>query len=151
MSSLEFDALSNSRVWYYMKLMDSASFLCFTRVSNQMHVTKLASLGWMITLWIITEFEKKYSEEFTNCISINDDVSVPVLKTSNSLSLPNISTLRMTPSFSKRSSSSFHVSLWVYFTRTGCNTGVKKGSIFKDKEIKLLQKQELVVNPILSA
>ena len=30
MSSPEFDALSNSRVWYYMKLMVSASFQCFT-------------------------------------------------------------------------------------------------------------------------
>ena len=96
MSSLEFDALSNSRVWYYMKLMDSESFQCFTGVLNQMHVT---SLGWMITLWIINEFEKKYSEEFTNCISTNDDVFVPVLKTSYSLSLPNVSTLRMTPKF----------------------------------------------------
>ena len=81
MSSLEFDALSNSRVWYYMKLVDSVSFQCFTGVSNQMHVTKLASLGWMITLWIINEFEEEHSEELTNCILINDDVSVSVLKT----------------------------------------------------------------------
>ena len=34
----------------YMKLMDSASFQCFAGVSNHMHVTKLASLGWIITL-----------------------------------------------------------------------------------------------------
>ena len=66
-----------------MKLMDSVSFQCFTRVSNQMHVTKLVSLGWMITLWIINEFEEEYSKEFTNCILINDDVSVPVLKTAD--------------------------------------------------------------------
>ena len=42
----------------YVKLVDSASFQCFTGVSNHMHLTKLASLGWMITLWIINEFEK---------------------------------------------------------------------------------------------
>ena len=51
MSSLEFDALS--KVWYYVKLMDSASFQSFTKVLNHMHVTKLACLGWMITLWTI--------------------------------------------------------------------------------------------------
>ena len=33
-----------------LKLMDRASFQCFTGVSNHMHVTKLASFGWMITL-----------------------------------------------------------------------------------------------------
>ena len=36
----------------YVKLVDSASFQCFTGVSNHMHLTKLAFLGWMITLWI---------------------------------------------------------------------------------------------------
>ena len=49
-------------VWCFLtliiKLMDSASLQCFTRVSDNMHVTKLACLGWMITLWIINEFEK---------------------------------------------------------------------------------------------
>ena len=30
----------------------------FHRVSNHMHVTKLACLGWMITLLIIDDFEK---------------------------------------------------------------------------------------------
>ena len=41
MSSLEFDALSNSRVCFYMKLMDSALFQCFTVVSNYMHMACL--------------------------------------------------------------------------------------------------------------
>ena len=55
MSSLEFEVLPNSRVWYFMKFMDSASFQCFTLVSNHVHVRKLACLGWMITLWITYE------------------------------------------------------------------------------------------------
>ena len=46
-----------SRVYkHYMKLVDSASFQCFTGVSNHIHATKLASLGWTITLWIINSF-----------------------------------------------------------------------------------------------
>ena len=53
--------LSNSRVRYYMKLTDSASYQCFIGVLNHMHVTKLASIGWMITLWIIIEIENKIS------------------------------------------------------------------------------------------
>ena len=30
-----------------MKLMENVSFQCFTGISNYMHVTKLASLGWI--------------------------------------------------------------------------------------------------------
>ena len=54
------NASSNSKVWYHMKLMDTASFQCFTGISNHIHVTKLVSLGWMLTLWINNEFEKAF-------------------------------------------------------------------------------------------
>lgn len=53
MSSLEFDALLKSRVWRRIKLVDNASFQCFTRISNHMQMAKLISLGWTITLWKI--------------------------------------------------------------------------------------------------
>lgn len=53
MSSLEFDALLKSRVWRRIKLVDNASFQCFTRISNHMQMAILVSLGWTITLWKI--------------------------------------------------------------------------------------------------
>ena len=53
-----------------MKLMDSASFQCFTGVSNHIHVTKSASLGWMITLRIINEFEKDWETRGRLCFLI---------------------------------------------------------------------------------
>ena len=37
------------RVWCFIKFMDNVPFQCFTGVSNYMHVTILASLGWVIT------------------------------------------------------------------------------------------------------
>ena len=46
MSSLEFDALSNSRVCFYMKLLDCTSFQCFTMVLNHMHITKFG-VSWL--------------------------------------------------------------------------------------------------------
>ena len=44
-----------------MELIDSMSFQCFTPVSNHMHVTKLTSLGWMITNFLALDRVKSIS------------------------------------------------------------------------------------------
>lgn len=61
-------ALLNLRVWYCMKFMDSASFWCFTGVSNHMHMVNLECLGWMIPFWMFKGIEKERKSLHSNMV-----------------------------------------------------------------------------------
>lgn len=49
------------RVWCFIKLKGLILYETFTGVSNHTQVMKLACHGWIITLWIINEFENSLS------------------------------------------------------------------------------------------